>query len=174
MSGWIGKAGSKLSSQLYWAHIVLAHLIDFLNSWCHVSPQWSNIHPANLIRLIYSRYKHVCANAANTIGVVNVHSLNTQSRSNGKEVVSYWPKFAALCLRDNSFYKAVATGNGINEFYREITRSNWKPSIAAMKDRSWFTVSFLTPLFFRYCLYLDFLTTSFLYLVVTLALFKKS
>jgi hypothetical protein len=95
-----------------------------------------NIHPANLIRLIYSRYKHVCANAANTIGVVNVHSLNTQSRSNGKEVVSYWPKFAALCLRDNSFYKAVATGNGINEFYREITRSNWKPSIAAMKDRS--------------------------------------
>ncbi len=82
-------------------------------------------HPANLICLTYSRYKHV---RANTIVVVNVHILNTQSRSNGKLVVSYWPKFAGLRLfvETISIYKAVVTGNGINEFYREITRSNLK------------------------------------------------
>jgi hypothetical protein len=47
------------------------------------------MHPANLIRLAYSKYKHV---RANTISVVNVHILNTQS--DGKLVSSYWSKFA--------------------------------------------------------------------------------
>ncbi len=34
-----------------------------------------SIHPANLFRLAYSRYKHV---RANIIGIVNVHILNMQ------------------------------------------------------------------------------------------------
>jgi hypothetical protein len=41
---------------------LLAHLINFMNRRCHVNPKCSNIHPANLIRLAYSRYKHVRAN----------------------------------------------------------------------------------------------------------------
>jgi hypothetical protein len=54
----------------------LAHLIGFLNRRCHhVNPKWSNIYPANLIRLAYLRYKHLLAN---TICVVNVHILHTQ------------------------------------------------------------------------------------------------
>ncbi len=107
------------------APIVLAHLIDFLNRRSHVNPQWSNIHPANLIRLAHLKYKHV---RANTIGVVNVHILNTQSGSNGKLVSSYWPKFATLRLfvETMPIYKAVSTGNRNNEFYRETTRSDWK------------------------------------------------
>ncbi len=80
---------------------------------------------ANLIRLAYPRYKHVCAN---TIGVVNVHILDTQSGSNGKLVSSYWPKFAALRLfvKTMPIYRAVATGNGNNELYIETANSNWK------------------------------------------------
>jgi hypothetical protein len=73
-----------------------------MSNECHVNPQWLNIHPANLIRLAYSRYKQV---RANTIGVVMVLS---------------WPKFATLGLF------VVATGKGNNEFYRERTRSNLK------------------------------------------------
>ena len=70
-----------------------------------------NIHPANLIRHAYSRYKHV---RANTIEIVKV-SPN-------------WLKFAALRLFVETIpiYKAVATGKGNNEFYREWTRSNLK------------------------------------------------
>jgi hypothetical protein len=70
-----------------------------------------NIHPANSIRHAYSRYKQV---RANTIGVVMVSP--------------YWLKFAALCLFVETipFYKAVASGNGNKEFYKEITRSNFK------------------------------------------------
>jgi hypothetical protein len=70
-----------------------------------------NIHPANLIRHAYSRYKHV---RANTIGVVMVWP--------------YWLKFAALRLFVETIpiYKAVASGNGNKEFYKEITRSNFK------------------------------------------------
>jgi hypothetical protein len=70
-----------------------------------------NIHPANLICHAYSRYKHVCAN---TIGIVTVSP--------------YWLKFAALTLFVETIpiYKAVATGKGNNEFYREWTRSNLK------------------------------------------------
>ena len=44
------------------APLVLAQLIDSLIRWCYVNPRCSNIHPANLIRLAYSRYKHVRAN----------------------------------------------------------------------------------------------------------------
>jgi hypothetical protein len=70
-----------------------------------------NIHPVNSIRHAYSRYKHV---RANTFGVVMVSP--------------YWLKFAALCLFVETIpiYKAVATGKGNNEFYREKTRSNLK------------------------------------------------
>jgi hypothetical protein len=70
-----------------------------------------NNHPANSIRHAYSRYEYV---RANTIGVVMVSP--------------YWLEFAALCLLVQTIpiYKAVATGKGNNEFYRERTRSNLK------------------------------------------------
>jgi hypothetical protein len=70
-----------------------------------------NIHPANSICHAYSRYKHI---RANTIGIVMV-SL-------------YWLKFAALRIFVETIpiYKAVATGKGNNEFYKERTRSNLK------------------------------------------------
>ncbi len=60
-----------------------------------------NIHPANLFRHAYSRYKHVCAN---TIGIVTVSP--------------YWLKFAALRLFVETIpiYKAVATGKGKMSF----------------------------------------------------------
>ncbi len=62
-----------------------------------------NIHPANLIRLAYSRYEYVCAN---TIGVVMVSS--------------YWLKFAVLRLfvETSPINKAVASGNG-NILFKE-------------------------------------------------------
>jgi hypothetical protein len=43
-------------------------------------------------------------------------------------VSSYWPKFAALRLFVETIpiYKAVASGNGNNEYYKEITSSNFK------------------------------------------------
>ena len=68
-------------------------------------------YPANSIRHAYSRYEYV---AANTIGVVTVSS--------------YWLKFAALRLFVETIpiYKAVASGKGNMEFYRETTRSNFK------------------------------------------------
>ncbi len=118
------------------APIVLAQLIDFLIRRCHVNPQWPNLQPANLIRLAYSRYKHI---HANTIGVVNCHFLNTQSGSNGILVSSYRPKFAALRLfvETMPIYKAVATGIRNNELYRETAHSNCKkPLIATMPDNS--------------------------------------
>ncbi len=70
-----------------------------------------NIHPANSIRHAYSTYKHV---RANTFGIVTASP--------------YWLKFAALHLFVETIpiYKAVATGKGNNEFYREWTRSNLK------------------------------------------------
>jgi hypothetical protein len=70
-----------------------------------------NSYPANLIRHAYSRYEYV---AANIIGVVTVSP--------------YWLKFAALCLFVETIpiYKAVASGNGNIEFYRETARSNFK------------------------------------------------
>ncbi len=66
-----------------------------------------NSHPANSIRHAYSRYEYV---RANTIGIVTVSP--------------YWLKFAALRLFVVTIQKAVATGNGNNEFYIETTRSN--------------------------------------------------
>ena len=70
-----------------------------------------NSHPANSIRHAYSRYEYV---RANTIGVVTVSP--------------YWPKFAALRLFVviMPIQKAVTSGNGNTEFYRESTRSNLK------------------------------------------------
>jgi hypothetical protein len=52
--------------------------------------------------------------AGNTIGVVTVSP--------------YWLKFAALRLFVETIpiYKAVASGNGNIEFYRETARSNFK------------------------------------------------
>ena len=60
-----------------------------------------NIHPANLIRHAYPRYKHV---RANTIWIVTVSP--------------FWLKFSALRLFVETIpiYKAVATGEGNNEF----------------------------------------------------------
>jgi hypothetical protein len=138
----------------------LAHLTGFFNRRCHVNPQWSKIRPANLIRLAYSRYKHV---RANTIDIVNVHILNTQSGSNGKLVSTYWPKFTALRLfvETMPIYKAVATGNWNNELSRETAHSNWKqPSIATMPDHSRITVAIPTPLIFRYHLPLTVFSTN--------------
>jgi hypothetical protein len=70
-----------------------------------------NFHPANSIRHAYSRYEPF---RANTIGIVMVSP--------------YWLKFAALRLFVETIpiYKALATGKGNNEFYRERTRSNLK------------------------------------------------
>jgi hypothetical protein len=70
-----------------------------------------NRHPANSIRHAYSRYEYV---RAITIGVVAVSP--------------YWLKFAALRLFVETIpvYKAVASGNGNIEFYRETARSNLK------------------------------------------------
>ncbi len=50
------QCGAKLFLSVITAPIVLAPLSDFLIRQCHVNPQWLNIHPANLIRLAYSRY----------------------------------------------------------------------------------------------------------------------
>jgi hypothetical protein len=67
------RSGVKMVLSVITAPIVLAHLIVYLNRRCHVNLQCSNIHPASLIRLAYSRYKHVCAN---TTCIVNVHVLS--------------------------------------------------------------------------------------------------
>ncbi len=115
----IGEAGSKCSSQLSMRQQAM--------------PCKPNSHPANSIRHAYSRYEYVCAN---TIGTVNVHILCKQAKwIYGKLVSSYWLKFATLRLfvETMPIYKAVATGNGKNQFYRETTRSNCKqPSIATV------------------------------------------
>ncbi len=65
-----------------------------------------NIRPANSIRHAYSRYEHI---RVNTTCVVTVSP--------------YWLKFVALRLFVETIpiYKAVATGKGNNEFYREKT-----------------------------------------------------
>jgi hypothetical protein len=70
-----------------------------------------NSHPANSTRHAYSRYEYV---AANTVGVVTVSP--------------YWLKFAALRLFVETIpiNKAVASGNGNIEFYRETACSNFK------------------------------------------------
>jgi hypothetical protein len=70
-----------------------------------------NSRPANSIRHAYSRYEYV---RANTIGVVTA-SPN-------------WLKVAALRLFvvTMPIQKAVASGKGNIEFYRESTRSNLK------------------------------------------------
>ncbi len=67
------RSGAKMFLSVITAPIVLVHLIVHLNRRCHLNPPSSKIHPANLIRLAYSRYKHVCAN---TISVVNVQILS--------------------------------------------------------------------------------------------------
>ena len=72
-------------------------------------PCKAHSHPANSMRLAFSRYEYV---RANTIGVVTVSP--------------YWLKFAALRLFvvTMPIQKAVTSGNGNNGFYRESTRSN--------------------------------------------------
>jgi hypothetical protein len=74
----------------------------------------SNSHPANLIRLAFSRYEYF---RANTIGVVTVSPVSP-----------YWLKFAALRLFvvTMPIQKAVTSGKGNIKFYRESTRSNLK------------------------------------------------
>jgi hypothetical protein len=68
-------------------------------------------HPANLIRHAYSRYEYVCA---------NVLALPDPFR--------HLKKFSTLRLfvETMPIYKAVASGNGNIEFYRETTCSNLK------------------------------------------------
>jgi hypothetical protein len=83
-------SGVKMFFSVITVPIVLAHLIDFLIRRCHVHPQWLNIHPANLIRLAYSRYYHV---QANTIGIVNVHILTKQNNRWETDLVL----FAKIC-----------------------------------------------------------------------------
>ncbi len=65
------------------APIVLAHLIDFLIWRYYVNPLqiWSAmpIQHMNTSAPIYWRWRDI---SANTIGVVNVHTLNNQSRGN--------------------------------------------------------------------------------------------
>ncbi len=93
---WMNRqSGVKILLSGITAPIVLAPLKDFLSRQCHVNSKWSNNHPANFICLAYLRFKHICTN---TIGIVNVHILHTQSGSNGKLVSSFWPKIAALRL----------------------------------------------------------------------------
>jgi hypothetical protein len=100
------------------------NLFTFLN-WirrCFVNPLqiWSAmpIQDINTSAPIYWCWRVI---SANTTGVVNVNILNRQSGSNGKLVSSYWPKLAMLCLfvETMPIYKAVATGNRNNEFYRD-------------------------------------------------------
>ncbi len=77
--------------------------------------------PANLIRHAYSRYEYVCANIL-VLTYSFRHTIGPrQSGSNEKLVSSYWLKFATLRLfvKTMPIYKAVATPNGKNEFYRE-------------------------------------------------------
>jgi hypothetical protein len=68
-------------------------------------------HPENSIRHAYSRYEYICA---------NILALMYPLRR--------YKKFAALRLfvETMPIYKAVASGNGNIEFYRESTRSNLK------------------------------------------------
>ncbi len=116
------QSGLKMFLSVITASIVLAHLIDFLIRQCYVNPLqiWSAmlIQDMKTSAPIYCRWRVI---SANTIGVVNVHILNRQSGFNGKLVSSYWLKFAMLRLfvETMHIYKAVATGNGKNEFYRE-------------------------------------------------------
>jgi hypothetical protein len=69
-------------------------------------PNGRNIHPSNLIRLAYSRYKHV---RANTIGVVNV-ILNTQWETG--LVLLAKIRSASRIVETMPIYIAVASGNG--------------------------------------------------------------
>ena len=112
------RSGVKMFPSLITAPIVLAHLIDFLIRRSYVNPPMFEYSSCKFDPHAYSRYEYVCANisaltcySANTIGVVNVHILNTQSGLNGKLVSSYWPNFATLCLfvETMPIYKAVAT-----------------------------------------------------------------
>jgi hypothetical protein len=68
-------------------------------------------HPANSIRHAYSRYEYIRA---------NILALTYPFR--------HYKKFATLRLffETMPIYKAVASGNGNIEFYRESTRSNLK------------------------------------------------
>ncbi len=60
-------------------------------------------------------------------------------------------------------------------FKTKTARSNWKwSSIATMSDRSWLTVSFLTPLFFRYHLPLTFLSLSSIHFLSPFTFFSLS
>ncbi len=107
LSGRIGEAGQNVPLSYNCANSIGAANLLFNQAM----PCKLNIHPANLIRHAYSRYKHV---HANTIGILTVSP--------------YWLKFAALRLFVETIpiYKAVATGTGNNEFYREWTHSNVK------------------------------------------------
>ncbi len=56
------------------------------------------IHPENLIRYAYSRYKHI---RANTIGVVDVHILHTQWETGLVLLVKI--RSASPIRRDNAY-----------------------------------------------------------------------
>jgi hypothetical protein len=75
-------------------------------------------HPANSIRHAYSRYEYV---SANILALTYPIAERTKKRMPCK-------KFATLRLfvETMPICKAVASGNGNIEFYRETTRSNLK------------------------------------------------
>ncbi len=141
------QSGVKIFFSVTTAPIVLAHLIDFLIRRCHVNPPMIEYSPANLICLAYSRYKHV---HANTIGVVNVHILNTQSDRMGNwslPIGQYLQRFA-YSSRQCLFIKLQQRKAGVlqrnNMFKFKITFDRHNPRL--MHN---FTVYFPTPLIFR-------------------------
>ncbi len=126
---------SKMFLPVITAPIVLAHLIYFLNRRCHVNPKWSNIYPANMIRLAYSRYKHVRANILALTCYFCPILINSQC----------FTYSSRQCL----FSKAVATRNGNNEFYKRI--DTFKLQITIENARQKLNYCLLPdPLFFRY------------------------
>jgi hypothetical protein len=61
--------------------------------------------------------------------IQDINSKHVRASTIGVVMVSpSWLKFAALRLFVETVpnYKAVASGNGNKEFYKEITRSNFK------------------------------------------------
>ncbi len=134
MSGGIGKAGTIFSLSCNSAKL-LAHLINFVNRRCHVNPKCSNIHPANLNRPAYSRYKYIRANFRHYYSLLNVHILNRQSGSKGRFAYSSrhrllilleWAETKMKVLQGNDTLKLQIT------FYRHVP--GWRLMISHLPD----------------------------------------
>jgi hypothetical protein len=114
------------SAPIYWrCHVISANTIGVVNvhvvgenctvlrtasCTAHLRQQHSFILPDCTV--------YTCLYILHTVLHILPQYLNRQSRSNGKLVLSYWPKFAPLRLfvETMPIYKAVATGNGKNDF----------------------------------------------------------